>query len=152
MRFSVPALRLPLAAILAVWSLLLLAAPLQAKDQDLSDADREAIHSVIDRQLTAFLHDDAEAAFALNSPSIQREFGTPEIFMQMVQNGYPAVYRPRSKSFGDIKTVRGAFVQQVNLIGPNGDGQHAYYVMEHEPDGSWRINGVATTPSDDIQI
>lgn len=152
MRFSVPALRLPVAAILAVSSLLVLAAPLQAKEPALSDADREAIHAVIERQLAAFSHGDAAAAFALNSPSIQREFGTAEVFMQMVQNGYPAVYRARSKSFGDIKTVRGAFVQQVNLIGPNGDGQHAYYVMEHEPDGSWRINGVATTPSEDIEI
>jgi hypothetical protein len=137
---------------LAVLSLLVLAVPLQAKESVVSDADRTAIHSVIERQLAAFLHDDAEAAFALNSPSIQREFGSPEVFMQMVQNGYPAVYRPRSKSFGDIKTVNGAFVQQVNLIGPNGDGQHAYYVMEHEPDGSWRINGVATAPSEDIEI
>jgi hypothetical protein len=151
MRLLVPALRLALAPRLLVAALLLLAAPARAEDA-VPDADRGAIRAVIERQIAAFARDDAAGAFAFASPSIQQQFGSPETFLRMVQAGYPAVYRPRSVSFGETRHFDDAIVQQVDVIGPDGTGAHAFYVMEHETDGSWRINGVTMTQGTDKEI
>lgn len=130
-------------------TLLLLAVmivPARAEDTSISSPDRAAIRSVIERQIAAFAKDDATAAFAFASAAIQRQFGSPDVFMRMVQNGYAAVYRPRSVQFGETRLVNGIVVQQVDVIGPDGIGAHAFYLMEHAGDGQWRINGVTLTP------
>ena len=64
---------------------LLLALPLYAQQRDLTDADRTAIRTVIERQLDALRQDDAASAFALASPEIQAKFETPERFLTMVR-------------------------------------------------------------------
>ncbi len=131
--------------ILALCSLLILAAPARAEDSSIPAADRAQIRAVIEQQIAAFAKDDAAAAFAFASPAIQQQFGTPDIFMQMVRSGYAAVYRPRSVSFSETRLVEGVTVQQVDVIGPDGVGAHTFYLMEREADGSWRINGVTMT-------
>ncbi len=131
--------------ILALCSLLLAAVPAHAEEASIPAADRAQIRTVIERQIEAFAKDDAAAAFAFASPAIQRKFGTADDFMAMVRSGYAAVYRPRSLSFGEARLVGEVTVQQVDVIGPDGIGRHAFYLMEHEGDGSWRINGVTMT-------
>ena len=86
---------------------LLLALPLYAQQRDLTDADRTAIRTVIERQLDALRQDDAASAFALASPEIQAKFETPERFLTMVQTSYQPVYRPRQVVFRDITTLGG---------------------------------------------
>ena len=75
---------------LALLSLLLCAATLPARAQlaDLSPADRDTIRGVIQGQVDAFRRDDGGAAFGYASPEIQEMFGTPDIFMDMVRQGY----------------------------------------------------------------
>jgi len=129
---------------------LLLAAPrLAAADDAIAAADGAAIKSVIERQMAAFARDDAAAAFDFASPGIQHQFGTPENFMRMVESGYRAVYRPRSVTFGRLGSVEGVVVQEVDVIGPDGSGVRAFYLMERESDGSWRINGVRLAPGNE---
>ncbi len=118
-----------------------------AEDLGLTGADRGAIRAVIERQMAAFARDDDASAFACASPAIQRQFGTPEAFMRMVRAGYAAVYRPRAVHFAEARLIDGVVIQPVDVIGPDGSGEHAFYVMEREGDGSWRINGVTLTPS-----
>jgi hypothetical protein len=103
--------------------------------------DRAAIRSVIERQLDAFAHDDGEAAFGFASPAIRGMFGSAEIFMAMVREGYRPVYRPRSVSFNQLVEANGALVQLVDLVGPDGVPVTAAYEMLLLPDGTWRING-----------
>ncbi len=86
---------------------LLLALPLYAQQRDLTDADRTAIRTVIERQLDALRQDDAASAFALASPEIQAKFETPERFLTMVRTSYQPVYRPRQVVFRDITTLGG---------------------------------------------
>jgi uncharacterized protein DUF4864 len=114
----------------------------------LGAADRAAIRAVIEEQLAAFQRDDEIAAFDLASPTIQQQFRSSGNFMRMVRNGYLPVYRPRSVQFGDIETVEGAIIQRVELVGPDGAPALAHYVMERQPDGSWRINGCFLTASE----
>ena len=107
----------------------------------LSGADRAAIRDVIEAQVEAFRRDDGEAAFSLASPTIRRMFGTAEIFMDMVRQGYQPVYRPRRFDFDGIVSVEGQPAQKVDVVGPDGRPVIAIYPMTRLPDGSWRIDG-----------
>ena len=132
-------------AILAV--LVLLAAAPGARAQPASPADGADIRGVITRQIEAFRQDDAPAAFAYASPGIQGMFGTPERFLGMVRDAYPSVHRPRSVEFGELQQDDGRIVQQVELVGPDGQPQTALYEMERGADGAWRIAGCSLVRS-----
>ena len=109
--------------------------------QDVSATDRIAIRDVIQSQVEAFGRDDGEGAFGLASPAIRQMFGTSDIFMDMVRQGYQPVYRPRVFEFGEIVTLRGQITQKVHVVGPDGRPVTAFYPMTQLPDGSWRIDG-----------
>jgi len=131
---------------------LLLALPAAASAQtaeSLSADERTAIRQVIEKQLGAFQRDAADEAFSYASPTIQRKFGDPATFLQMVRTGYPQIYRPRSYAFEGMRTVRGLPAQEVFFIGPSGTGTLALYIMERQPSGVWRIDGVRITRSPD---
>ncbi len=109
-------------------------------------SDRDAIHSVIQRQLQAFQKDDAEGAFAFASPEIRAKFGTAKNFFRAVKTNYQAVYRPRSVMFEQLVTMQGIPTQAVILLAPNGDLVKALYLMEKQTDGTWRISGCFIVP------
>lgn len=138
----------PLIAVLLL-AVALPAAAARSQPADGSDADGNAIVSVIRSQLDAFKADRAAEAFGYASPGIQSMFQTPDRFMQMVRSGYGPVYRPREVQFLDLMVERGELVQRVLFVGPDGVPVIAHYVMERQPDGSWRIAGVTLRPSDD---
>lgn len=100
------------------------------------------IRRAIEGQLAVFQRDDGRAAFSYASPSIRQKFGSPEIFMRMVRGGYPQVYRPRAVEFQALKLDGGRAVQRVFFVGADGGGVLARYLMERQPDGSWKIDGV----------
>jgi hypothetical protein len=106
-----------------------------------SDADRSAIRETIQSQVEAFRRDDGEAAFGFASPAIRNMFGTSDIFMDMVRQGYQPVYRPRVFDFREIVDLHGQVTQKVHVIGPDGRPVTAFYPMTRLPDGTWRING-----------
>jgi hypothetical protein len=130
-------------------SFLALSAPARAQEMDTAAADRAAIVSVIERQMAAFGENDAATAFSFASPAIQHRFGSPDTFMHMVESGYRAVYRPRSVSFREARRAEDKVIQEVDIIGPDGNGVRAFYVMERESDGSWRVDGVSLAPSNE---
>ena len=113
-------------------------------------SDRAAIRNVIAAQLDAFRHDDGAAAYRYASPHIRALFGDPATFLDMVRQGYPPVYRSRSASFGALDTEDGHLVQHVDLDGPDGDAT-ALYTVEHEADGTWRIDGCQLVKSERIE-
>ena len=108
---------------------------------NLTDRDRTTIRSVIEQQLQAFQQNNAAAAFACASPSIQAQFENSEKFMWMVQTHYEVVYRPRSVIFEAIAKVEEFPAQKVLLMTSNGDLLRAVYLMQQQPDFSWRIHG-----------
>jgi hypothetical protein len=113
----------------------------QSDLSDLSDADRTAIRSVIQRQLDAFKRDDGPAAFALASPAIQARFRDAARFLAMVRQSYQPVYRPRDVKFLDAAVQDGQVVQRVLVVGPDGVQVLAVYPMVRMPDGSWATDG-----------
>ncbi len=128
-----------LALVLLTW---LVAGPVPAAPVSAPNAsDMVAIRTVIQGQLKAFQDDDANQAFAYASPAIQSIFKNPDTFLSMVRTGYRPVYRPREVEFRDLVPVEGRWTQRVLVVGPDGVPVVAQYVMEKQPDGTWRIDG-----------
>jgi hypothetical protein len=97
--------------------------------------------SVIRSQEQAFSHDDAAAAYSYAAPAIQEMFRQPDIFMYMVQNNYPPVYRHKSFEFGEARAADGQIAQRVHIIDADGQAWEAMYTLEQQPDGSLKITG-----------
>ena len=114
--------------------ILALASPASA-----DDARQAAIRDVITRQLDAIKKDDANAAFAIASPTIQTMFGNPATFLSMVARGYPQIYRSVSHKFLNIDDSDGKLNQRVLVEGEKGSVIVRYEMIEI--DGQWRING-----------
>ena len=113
---------------------------------EVTDTDKAATRSVVSGQLEAFQKDNATGAFSFASPEIKVAFGTPNNFMRMVKTAYQPVYRPRSVMFEDITTIQGFPAQKVLLLDEDGRLVRALYLMQKQPDGTWRIAGCYLVP------
>ncbi len=118
----------------------------------LDDADRTAIKEVIQAQMAAFQADDALLAFSFAAPGIQSMFDDPMRFIDMVKQGYMPVYRPREVEFADLLHIHGQPTQRVVVVGPDNGVFNAFYSMEQQNDGSWRIGGCVLQPIQDRAI
>ena len=118
--------------------------PPPALAQDRIDATRQ----IIERQIEAFLKDDAEAAYAFAAPGIQARYPDKDSFFAMVKKSYQPVYKPGNYAFGRSKTVDdGAMILHELLIeGRDGKDWKAVYQLLRQPDGSYRIGGVVIVP------
>ena len=122
------------AIVLLLAVLLGLASPSRADDVS-------AAQSVIRAQEQAFASDDAAAAYSHAAPSIRQIFPQADIFMNMVQQGYPPIYRHRSFEFGEARAADGQIAQRVHIVDANGEAWEALYTLELQPDGSLKITG-----------
>ena len=127
-------------ALLTIFGMALLANACSVAAEVLRE-DALAIRAVITEQLDAFAHDDAPRAFSLATASIQTQFGTPEVFIDMVRSAYPVVYRSKTVHFENPVVVEGQVVQPVRMTDGGGRAFIALYPMQRQADGSWRING-----------
>ena len=107
----------------------------------LGPTDASAIQAVIQNQMAAFKVDDWPTAFGFASPVVQQKFQNPEVFSQMVTGAYQPVYRPQTVEFRELKPSEYGPTQEVFVVGPDGLGYIAYYTMEKQADGTWRISG-----------
>ena len=118
-------------------------------EDGIAPADAVAIQRVIRGQMDAFKTDDWTAAFAYAAPAIREKFQSPQIFSQMVTQGYQPVYRPKGVEFRALKASEFGPTQEVFVIGPDGLAYIAYYTMEKQPDGTWRISGCYLVRAED---
>ncbi|MDI6026278.1 DUF4864 domain-containing protein [Corticibacterium sp. UT-5YL-CI-8] len=117
------------------------------------DAEVKAAQSIIESQLGAFASGDNAGAYGYAAPGVKQVFPTLEAFMGMVTGPYRPVYQPRDYSFGKVEEmVTGEVVQQLLLTGEDGKNYEAVYVLERQPDGSWRIKGVSLKASNALTI
>lgn len=129
----------------AIACLILLTSPVIADGGDdlgLTTADRESIKGIISAQLKAFKRDDGVEAFGYASPTIHKIFSSIDNFMAMVKSSYYPVYRSEVVNFGEVVDVGGEPVQRVRIVGENGRSMVAAYVVQRQPNGEWKINGV----------
>jgi len=103
--------------------------------------DVAAAQGVIRAQEQAFGRGDAAGAYSHAAPAIQQIFPEASIFMQMVQQAYPPVYRHKSFEFGEARAANGQIAQRVHIVDDNGEAWEALYTLEQQPDGSLKITG-----------
>ncbi len=144
-----------LAGMFAVLTLLLTAVP--ASGAALSAADEKAVRSVIEAQLSAFAADDANKAFSYAAPNIQQMFGKPSIFLAMVREQYPVVYRPASVTFLKPETMKlngknTEVVQQVQMTDADAGRWIATYSLAQQKNKAWRITGCVVVTNTAVTV
>ena len=124
-----------------------------AEDQPTEESqDKERIMAVIDAQLEAFRSGDAQKAYSFATPGIQRQFPNSSIFMQMVMNGYNVLRQPTQVEYQGLREHFGVKVQLVQLTDMNGFTFQAFYQMEQQNSGEWRIGGCMIQQVDQNKI
>jgi hypothetical protein len=103
---------------------------------------------VIQRQIDAFLKDDADTAYSFASPGIKARYPDKTAFFAMIRNSYQPVYHPGNYAFGRSKSIAdGALIlHEVTITGQDGKNWKALYKMARQPDGSYKIDGVLILP------
>ena len=110
--------------------------------QSISETEKSEFQRIITAQISAFRADDGPTAYSFAAPVVRNIFPTPEIFMSMVKQGYPQVYRPQAFNFTEaLIDPLGRPAQKMLVVGPDGKTYEALYSMEKQPDGTWRISG-----------
>ena len=109
---------------------------------------KEDVQATISSQLEAFLKDDFDTAFTFASPSIRSMFRSPQNFGQMVQRGYPMVWRPQKFNFLEHRKDPAGRAQDIQIIDQSGTAHYLRYFLI-ETNNGWKISGVQfLNPSD----
>ena len=128
---------------------------LQNRHQALSLYD-QAIRTIIEGQINAFRREDELTAFGYASPDLRAQFVAPNRFMAMVRAHYRPVYMAQSVSFtGTARAISKTplmRLQDVYLIDDRGTSHKARYMMQKQPDGSWKIAGCQLLASNQMDI
>lgn len=103
--------------------------------------DRAAFKALVQQQLDAFRRDDAAGAYSHAAPGIRQMFPSPDIFMTMVRQAYPPVYRSQSVAFGEVVDGPLGPMEKVYLTASDGSGWIALYSFQKQADGTWKISG-----------
>ena len=133
-------MRLIYALCFAIFAFTIVTLPERARAQEALPREL-GIETTIQNQFEAFLLDDFPKAFTFASPNIKGMFGSPERFGQMVQNGYPMVWRPGEVRYLELREIAGNLWQKVFIRDQTGGTHVLDYQMIQTPEG-WRINGV----------
>ena len=107
----------------------------------LTRADQAAMQLLIEAQIAAMRSDDWPAAFALESPDLQAQYGTPAALRDDVTAHYAPFPGIASADFIDIVTFRGLPTYRVTLEGGDGSTTTAYFLVRRLDDGSLRVAG-----------
>jgi hypothetical protein len=119
----------------------------RAADAQLTKADWQAIRKVISQQLAALRAGDGGKAFDYATPSIRAQFGDARSFMAMVRQAYSPLLEARYDEFLDGAVIDGVIVQPLRLIARDNSVVVAFYTMERQRSGGWRISGCMIAPS-----
>ena len=98
-------------------------------------------------QRAALIAGDGEKAFGYATPAIRAQFGDADLFMAMVQVGYPALLTARYAEFLEGAVIDGIIIQPLRLVDADNVVRVALYTMEKQKNGAWRISGCRIGPS-----
>ena len=128
---------------------------LQNHHQPLALYDQN-IRATIEAQINAFRAQDDVAAFGFASPDLRAQFVAPNRFMAMVRAHYRPVFTAQQFSFTGraraISQTPQIRLQDVYLVDDRGTSHKARYIMQKQPDGSWKIAGCQLLASNQMDI
>jgi Domain of unknown function (DUF4864) len=107
----------------------------------LARADGAAMRRLIEAQIAAMRADDWPGAFALASPELQAQYGTPAALRDDVTAHYAPLPAVADAEFIDIVMFRGLPTYRVTLSDGDGSTATAYYLVRRLDDGSLRVAG-----------
>ena len=107
----------------------------------LTGAEMAAMRSLIEAQIAAMRTGEWSRAFALASPDLQAQYGTPAALGDDVTAHYAPLPAVASVGFIDIVMFRGLPTYRVDLTDADGRVTTAYYLVRRLEDGSLRIAG-----------
>ena len=103
------------------------------------------IRQLIEKQLQAFRQNDTETAFSLTSPIMQQKL-TRQDFMNIMNEKYDSLVKPRSFMFRGFTLVNNYPALVSTIMDRQGNLAQGIFVMQHQPDYSWRIHGYELVP------
>lgn len=109
--------------------------------REITDADAAAMRSLIEAQIAAMRMGDWAGAYALASPDLQAQYGTPAALRNDVTAHYAPLPAVTSVRFVEMVTFRGLPTYRVTLADGHGPTTTAYYLVRRLVDGSLRIAG-----------
>ena len=77
---------------------------------------------------------------------MQAKFRSVKTFLATVKHSYEPLYRPRSVLFRDLTWLGDCPTQRVTVMSRQGQLLMAYYPMERQNNGNWRIHGCELMP------
>jgi Domain of unknown function (DUF4864) len=107
----------------------------------LTRADQAAMRLLIEAQIAAMQADDWPGAFALASPDLQAQYGTPAALRDDVTANYAPLPAVANAEFIDVVMFRGLPTYRVTLSDGDGATATAYYLVRRLDDGSLRVAG-----------
>jgi hypothetical protein len=113
--------------------------------------EKEDVQATINGQFQAFLEDDVRRAFTFASPSIRSIFKTPQNFGDMVQRGYPMVWRPARVTYLEHKKGAEGHTQDVQIYDSAGTAHYLRYFVTQTPNGL-KISGVQLLDAADFSV
>ena len=75
------------------------------------------------------------------APNVREAVGTADVFLAMVRQDYPVVYRPTSVAFLKPEGKDGIAIQRVQMTDASGTSWLAVYSLAQQKNKSWRITG-----------
>ncbi len=118
-----------------------------AAEAPMRASDWKSIKQVIAAQRAALIAGDGEKAFGYATPAIRAQFGDADLFMAMVEVGYPALLTARYAEFLEGAVIDGLIIQPLRLVDADNVVRVALYTMEKQKNGAWRISGCRIGPS-----
>ena len=108
------------------------------------------IQQVIAEQLTAFLNEDASAAWQHAHSSIKAKFGSADTFLSMVQQAYSPMMSFTQLEFLSLTAMEDSWLQKVRLMDRRGDRYELYYVLVETQANKFEIAGVSLEANNGI--
>lgn len=111
----------------------------------LSESDKAMIRQVVEKQLQAFQQKDTKTAFSLTSPIMQQKLSRQD-FVTILNDKYDCLVKPRSIMFRGFTLVNNYPALVSTIMDRQGNLAQGIFVMQHQPDYSWRIHGYDLIP------
>ncbi len=104
-------------------------------------SDRKRIAEAVIEQLKAFENNDAETAYNLAAPLARSEYGSADNFLNNLGDIYSLITTSTIERLDGLDTGSGDPRQRMLLTSPSGRLWMAYFTMQKQSDGAWKILG-----------
>ncbi len=108
---------------------------------NLKASDRQQIAETVIEQLKAFAEKDAKKAYSLAAPAARADFVSANQFLNNLNDIYQLITRSRIERLDGLDMGNADPRQRILLTSPSGRMWMAYFTMQKQPGGEWKVLG-----------